>query len=266
MKNLYWYLIIGAVVLGVGAYLFITNGKKSTASSGTGTGTTTGGTTTGGTGTGTGTGSGSGTTTGGGTGTVPGTGSTVIVPPVPAIIPTGTRMSPIPPTGGASRIAPIVGASTINQGDTTTLTDATIGGGWSSSDTSIAIVDMVTGLVTGIAPGTAVIQYSVSSTGTVYSASFPITVVAVPGIVVTPPSSTPSGTAGTPSSGIGTSGPVMVTPMPAGGGPIITPTVIPASPGTGIFSGSVAAGRVLTAGSSVGAGSVGVISAGATRV
>lgn len=55
---------------------------------------------------------------------------------------------------------PITGIDTICQGLTTTLSDATPGGIWSSSNTSVASVDPSTGVVTGISPGTAIIYYT----------------------------------------------------------------------------------------------------------
>ncbi len=61
--------------------------------------------------------------------------------------------------------APITGTTTTCVGSTTTLSDATSGGTWSSSTTSVATVD-ASGVVTGVSAGTAVISYTASS-GTV---------------------------------------------------------------------------------------------------
>jgi trimeric autotransporter adhesin len=44
-------------------------------------------------------------------------------------------------------------------GDTTTLSDATLGGTWSSSDATIASIDITSGTVTSVLPGTAIITY-----------------------------------------------------------------------------------------------------------
>lgn len=54
---------------------------------------------------------------------------------------------------------PITGATGVCQGSTTALTDAG-GGSWSSSNLSIATVDLVSGIVSGITPGTSIISYT----------------------------------------------------------------------------------------------------------
>ena len=53
----------------------------------------------------------------------------------------------------------ITGSSTVCVGSTTTYTDATTGGSWSSSNISVATVNATTGVVTGIASGSATITY-----------------------------------------------------------------------------------------------------------
>ncbi len=58
--------------------------------------------------------------------------------------------------------APITGSSTICQSATTTFTDISPGGTWTSSNTSVATVGSLTGIVTGIATGTATITYTIS--------------------------------------------------------------------------------------------------------
>ncbi len=55
---------------------------------------------------------------------------------------------------------PIVGVPQVCVGLTTPLYSSTFGGGWSSSNTTIATVDASTGVVTGVAAGTATITYS----------------------------------------------------------------------------------------------------------
>jgi len=57
-------------------------------------------------------------------------------------------------------IAAISGASAVCSGSATLLSDATIGGIWSSSNTSVVMVGS-TGIVTGLAPGTGTINYTV---------------------------------------------------------------------------------------------------------
>jgi len=59
--------------------------------------------------------------------------------------------------------ATISGPSQVCVGSSAMFSSATSGGVWVSSATTIASVDAVSGLVTGIAPGTAVISYSLSS-------------------------------------------------------------------------------------------------------
>ncbi|MCD6013727.1 MAG: hypothetical protein K0Q79_3589, partial [Flavipsychrobacter sp.] len=59
--------------------------------------------------------------------------------------------------------APITGASGICTGGTTTLSDATAGGAWSGGAAGIAVVAATTGIVFGIAAGSATITYSLGS-------------------------------------------------------------------------------------------------------
>jgi uncharacterized protein YjdB len=57
----------------------------------------------------------------------------------------------------------ITGTATVCPGLTTTLSDATGGGAWSSSDTTIATVGTGTGVVTGVAGGTVTISYTLGT-------------------------------------------------------------------------------------------------------
>jgi hypothetical protein len=57
--------------------------------------------------------------------------------------------------------AAISGAISVCVGSPITLTDATTGGTWSSGNTAKATVDITTGLVTGVSPGTTTITYAV---------------------------------------------------------------------------------------------------------
>ena len=59
--------------------------------------------------------------------------------------------------------AAITGTTTVCVGSSTTLSDATGGGTWSSSNASVASVDVATGVVYGYATGTATISYTVGS-------------------------------------------------------------------------------------------------------
>ncbi len=80
-------------------------------------------------------------------------------------------------SAGASTPGPITGTTTVCPGGSSTLSDATSGGTWSSSTSSIATVNSTTGAVTGVSAGTCTITYSVSSTcGSAYATtSFTVT-------------------------------------------------------------------------------------------
>ncbi len=80
------------------------------------------------------------------------------------------------PEGTSSGVSPITGTTSVCVLATTPLSDATAGGVWSSSNTSIATVNS-SGLVGGVAAGTATISYVVGSTGT---ATTTVTVNTVP--------------------------------------------------------------------------------------
>ena len=57
----------------------------------------------------------------------------------------------------------ITGTTTIGVGSTTTLSDATAGGSWSSGNPAIATVNPATGVVTGVSAGTCGIYYMLTS-------------------------------------------------------------------------------------------------------
>ena len=57
----------------------------------------------------------------------------------------------------------ITGLSAVCVGSTISLSDATPDGAWASSNTSVATVDPVTGVVTGVSPGTTTITYAIGS-------------------------------------------------------------------------------------------------------
>ncbi|MBL7689949.1 MAG: Ig-like domain-containing protein, partial [Flavipsychrobacter sp.] len=61
--------------------------------------------------------------------------------------------------------ATIGGSFTVCEGATTTLTNSTTGGTWSSSNTAVATVVSTTGVVTGTGSGSANISYTISATG-----------------------------------------------------------------------------------------------------
>ena len=78
-------------------------------------------------------------------------------------------------------ISAILGTTNICIGATTTLTNTTAGGTWSSSDTTIANINPATGLVTGGAAGGVTIIYSVTNVfGCTSAVSVPFTVNALP--------------------------------------------------------------------------------------
>ena len=64
----------------------------------------------------------------------------------------------------STSVAPITGTMSVCLGSTRTLADATTGGTWSSSNTSIATVGITTGVVSGITAGTVTITYRVGTT------------------------------------------------------------------------------------------------------
>lgn len=77
-------------------------------------------------------------------------------------------------------VAPITGISSVCVGLTTTLNTTTTGGTWTSSNTSVATVGTSSGIVTGVANGTAIISYFISSG---CSASVVVTVNSTPGSI-----------------------------------------------------------------------------------
>lgn len=90
---------------------------------------------------------------------------------VTGITPGTTTISYTIPAGTATHIMtvnpnpdPISGTAAVCPGGTTTLSDATAGGSWISSNTSVATVS-ASGVVTGVASGTSVITYMISATG-----------------------------------------------------------------------------------------------------
>lgn len=77
--------------------------------------------------------------------------------------------------------APITGTNVICQNETTLLRDTALAGYWSSSNTSIATVNSTSGLVTGVGPGTVIIQYTMPS-GCIQS--FNMTINATPAPII----------------------------------------------------------------------------------
>ena len=109
----------------------------------------------------------------------------------------------------------VTGASSICVGTNTTLSNATTGGRWSSTNTSIATIGSTSGTMTGVAAGTDTIIYTITTgPGCTNSVSFPVTINPNPTSLTgsatvcvgasTTLASTPSGgtwTSGTPAAG-----------------------------------------------------------------
>ena len=123
------------------------------------------------------------------------------------------------------------GGTTVCVGTTTTYSDATPGGVWSSSDNNIATVS-TTGVVTGVAAGSANIIYTVTTNGCSASTSLPVTVNTAP--VITCPSTQTVTTASGSCNSTVTYAPV-VTGTPA---PTISYSFSGATTGSGSGSGS----------------------------
>jgi len=62
-------------------------------------------------------------------------------------------------------LAPITGGASVCVSSTSLLSDGTLGGTWSSSNTSVANVNPSTGLVSGVAPGVSLITYATGTSG-----------------------------------------------------------------------------------------------------
>ncbi len=75
-------------------------------------------------------------------------------------LPTGCSVSAVVTVNPLSTIS---GTTVICSGLTSSLTDATIGGGWISSDPTVATIDAGSGLTTGVSNGTAIITYALST-------------------------------------------------------------------------------------------------------
>ncbi len=73
--------------------------------------------------------------------------------------------------------AAITGTATICATGSATLSDAVSGGTWSSASTSVATIDAVTGVMSGVSGGTTTISYTTASCG---SATLPVTITGAP--------------------------------------------------------------------------------------
>ncbi len=82
-------------------------------------------------------------------------------------------------TVNPATIGSISGTATVCAGSTTTLTDATCGGVWSSTNTAVATVS-ASGVVHGITSGTTTISYTITSGGVSVAAMLVVTVNPIP--------------------------------------------------------------------------------------
>lgn len=96
-------------------------------------------------------------------------------------------------------VAAISGLTTVCVGGSITLSDATPGGMWSSSDPAVATVGSSTGIVTGITTGTFIVTYSYTDVSgcTGIATSVDTVVLAPPVLPITGPTSLCVGTSGT---------------------------------------------------------------------
>jgi uncharacterized protein YjdB len=80
-------------------------------------------------------------------------------------------------------VASIAGNNSVCVGNTTTLTNATIGGIWTSSNTNVATISSTTGILNGLTAGTTTIKYQVTNaSGCEDSSTSTITVNALPNV------------------------------------------------------------------------------------
>jgi uncharacterized protein YjdB len=78
-------------------------------------------------------------------------------------------------------ISPITGPTSMCSGSTLTVSDAAAGGTWSSSNTPVATIDPSTGVVIGLATGTATLTYSITNAyGCTVTEVYPDTVSSAP--------------------------------------------------------------------------------------
>ena len=83
---------------------------------------------------------------------------------------------------GTASAGTITGTTTVSVGANTTLSDAVFGGTWSTSSATIASINATTGVVTGVAVGTATITYSATTACGAAITTTTVTVAAFTGI------------------------------------------------------------------------------------
>jgi len=77
-------------------------------------------------------------------------------------------------------VAAITGSASVCRFSTTTLSNATGGGAWSSATPAVATINSASGLVTGVTSGTSLITYSVTNGACTNTATMTMTVTALP--------------------------------------------------------------------------------------
>jgi uncharacterized protein YjdB len=115
-------------------------------------------------------------TVGSASGVVTGTGSGIAI--ISYILPTGCYATVLVTVNSAP--SSITGATSACIGSSATLTDATDGGSWTSSNTSVATIDATTGVYMGMGLGVATITYAV---GTGCTATATVAVQALPSAI-----------------------------------------------------------------------------------
>ena len=124
---------------------------------------------------------------------------------------------------------PIIGAPTVCQGSTTTLTDPIAGGTWTSSNPAVATIDLMTGVVTGVAPGITTITYTIglcSVTRDIKVVPVPVASLYCSGSICAGPGSPTLTFTGTPGAVV-TYGTI---PVGSGGGSAIVPATVVLTP------------------------------------
>ena len=99
---------------------------------------------------------------------------------------TATQSVTVSPAANAGTIAPVFGGNELCEGTTTNFASTgDITGTWSSSNTSVATVDVNTGLVGGHAEGNATISYTVTNAcGTSSTTTYDLTILSLPHVTV----------------------------------------------------------------------------------
>ncbi len=128
--------------------------------------------------------------------------------------------------------APISGITSICPGATTTLSDPTFGGTWSSSTPATATIGSSTGVVTGLVPGTTVISYTLFPTGCFATTT----------VTVTPP---PAAISGPTNVCVGVSI-TLSDPTPGGTWSSSAPAVATVGSLTGIVTGVIGGTAIIT--------------------